>query len=182
MMTDSAIVVFDPVTDAALSTHFRLSPLNSAPSGPRRAVTADDVRHILTHFGKMRDVLARHDATFKDGTPVDKNGKPVAAASFLDSKEIIFSGLFRNFTDANGVLTGPNSRAAILMHEAFHSVDAAKLSNNDDTHISEFATAYDTQPADKSLFNPSSYASFAAHVQLRRDPSPRFGLGRGRAL
>jgi hypothetical protein len=77
-------------------------------------------------------------------------------------------------------MVGPNSRAAILIHEGMHAVDADKKSGDDDIHISEFDPAYETQPPDKSLFNPSSFAGFAAHVFNGSDPKPRFGLGAGR--
>ncbi len=101
-----------------------------------------------------------------------------------DSGTIIFGRTFKNFSNAEGQLIGPNSRAAILIHEGFHAVDAAQKSGDDvNIHISEFDPKYDTQSADNSLFNPSSYASFAAHVfPPGKDPNPRFGLGAGRPL
>jgi len=83
-----------------------------------------------------------------------------------------------------GHFIGPNSRAAILIHEGMHAVDASLTSGNLGIHISEFSPAYDTQPANLSMFNPSSYAGFAAHVAngAAGDPNPRFGLGNGQEL
>jgi len=183
---------FDKVTENALRTHFRLVAFDSvAPPGagtgrgfPRRPVTTEDIKHLLLHFQKIRSLFLSSLSSFKDGSPVGRDGKPVAAAAFLNSNQVIFGSHFRNFTAPDAEKIGPNSRAAILIHEGFHAVDAALKSGNDvSVHISEFSASYDTQPADDSLFNPSSYASFAAHVFKGRDPSPRFGLGPGaRAL
>jgi hypothetical protein len=49
---------------------------------------------------------------------------------------------------------------------------------------SEFDPAYNTQPANLSIFNPKSYAGFAAHVfnGPLRDPNPRFERGNGQEL
>ena len=76
---------------------------------------------------------------------------------------------------------GDESRVAVVLHECMHSVDFSGTSGSDDIHISEFDPAYDVQPANQSIFNPSSYASFAAHMHEGEDPSPRFGLARGSA-
>lgn len=175
---------FDKVTEAALKVHFRLLPFD-APSaaGPHRPIKMEDVKHILEHFRKIQTVLLSNQTSFKDGSPVGKDGKLVAAAAHLDSKEVLFSSHFRNFTDKDAAMIGPQSRAAVLIHEGFHAVDSAKKSGEDSIHISEFDSSYDTQPADKSLFNPSSYAGFAAHLFKKRDPNPRYGLGpKSRAL
>lgn len=171
---------FDKVTEAALNTHFRLLPFDmNVISTSHRPIKMEDVKHILGHFKKIQSVLMANLTSFKDGSPVGKDGKLVAAAAHLDSKEVIFSSHFRNFTDAEAAKIGENSKAAVLIHEGFHAVDSAKKSGEDSIHISEFNSSYDTQPADKSLFNPSSYAGFAAHVFKGSDPKPRFGLGPG---
>ncbi len=170
----------DPVVEDALLTHFRLAPSHTSPDPPRWPVTEWHVNHILTHYAKMDIVLALHDTSFVDGRPVNKNGDLVPAASHMDSKQIIFSPVFHNKTTTEGAAIGPESRAAILIHEGYHSVDSAKVSDQDDIHISEYSPKYDVQPASKAIHNPSSYASFAAHVALGRDPNPRYGLGRGR--
>jgi hypothetical protein len=77
-------------------------------------------------------------------------------------------------------LTGPNSLAAMMMHEATHVID--KLSGGTAVHISEFTAAYDTQSADDARHNPSAYATFAAHIDAGADRprAQRFGLGAGR--
>jgi hypothetical protein len=171
---------FNRVTVEALSKHYRLTLVES--SSPRRPVTERDLSHLIAHFTRIRTVLASHQSTFTDGAPADRHGNPVPAAAPLNGSKVIFGAPFRNFTDVDAAAIGPNSRAAILIHEGFHAVDVEKKSGADDVHISEFRPEYDTQPADKSIFNPSSYASFAAHVVEGRDPVPRFGLGAGRFL
>ncbi len=180
---------FDKVTENALRTHFRLvafdapAPPNAGATGrgfPRRPITLDDVKHLILHFAKIQTLFVRNATSFTDGAPKDKDGNPVAAAAFLDSGTVIFGSPFRNFTAPNAARIGPNSRAAVLIHEGFHAVDSAKKSGDDvSVHISEFEARYDTQGANDSLFNPSSYASFAAHVFKGSDPKPRFGLGPG---
>jgi hypothetical protein len=173
--------VFDKVTEDALFVHFRLTPFGSGLVAPKRAVKLADVDHLITHFDKIKAMLLRRD--FSDGSPKDKFGNVVPAAANLDSGKAIFSSLFRNFDAKDGQRIGDNSRAAILIHEGMHAVDAAKVSGRDDIHISEFSPAYDTQSPDRSLFNPSSFAGFAAHVFLGKDPKPRFGLDpKGRFL
>jgi hypothetical protein len=183
LSSDSPFPGFDRVTISALSTHFRLGEFDKPSIAPRRPVTLKEVAHILDHFRKMVQVFNKNATSFTDGNPTAKNGKPVPAVSPLNSGTVIFGSHFRNFTDNDALLIGPNSRAAILIHEGFHSVDVAKKSGDDDNvHISEFNPRYDQQSADNSLFNPSSYASFAAHVVAGKDPDPRFGLGGGRFL
>ena len=79
--------------------------------------------------------------------------------------------------------TGPNSLAAMMMHEATHVID--NNSSNDATiHISEFTLAYETQLAVNARHNPSAYATFAAHIDAGADRprAQRFGLGAGRPL
>lgn len=166
---------FDRVTEDALRTHFRLAPFGSGLIAPIRAVKLPDIDHLLTHFLRIRIVLA--SKAFDDGSPKNpKTNRVVAAAAFLNSGRIIFSSFYRNFNGGDGPAIGQESRVAILIHEGMHAVDSAQKSGADDVHISEFVPAYDIQPTDKSLFNPSSFASFAAHVTLGRDPQPRFGL------
>ena len=110
-----------------------------------------------------------------------------AAESNTGSLIVRFGPFYRDFAAPFGGLIGPHSRAAIVIHEGTHAVDttapapnALGRSGQPDVHISEFDPAYDVQTADRSLLNPSSYASFAAHIANNGDPVPRFGLGLGR--
>ena len=171
---------FDRVTEDALRVHFHLAPFGSGLLAPLRAVKLEDVDHLIAHYERIKTVLQRHATAFVDGTPKDKNNRLVVAAAPLNGGQVIFSKLYRKVNGADGQAIGPHSRAAVLIHEGMHAVDAAKVSARDDIHISEFQPAYSSQSAEQALFNPSSFASFAAHVVLGSDPAPRFGLGAGR--
>lgn len=165
----------------ALRVHFRLLPPGAAGNGTRRARTAGDIDRILNTYRQIGAVLASAATSFVDGIPV--NGAKTAAEAETGSRRVLFGPAFRDFTltptDLTGGEIGPHSRAAILIHEAMHAVDDSNTSGNDNIHISEFDPLYDTQRADFALFNPSSYAGFAAHIANNGDPSPRFGLGPG---
>jgi hypothetical protein len=80
-------------------------------------------------------------------------------------------------------VTGPNSLAAMMIHEATHVIDN-RSGDDATTHISEFTAAYETQPAANARHNPSAFATFAAHIDDHADRprAQRFGLGAGRPL
>lgn len=167
---------FSQVTVEALNTHFRLA-VAQPTIGVGRQVTDADIKLILEQY---QNLLGLFGATrFETGVPV--NGIFTAAEAPLGGP-IRFGPAFTdvNSTFASGVNNriGSASRAAILIHEGIHVFDGLS-GNNATTHISEFDSRYPAQSAENSLHNPSSYASFAAHVHLGRDPSPRFGLGPG---
>ena len=166
----------------ALRVHFRLLPPGSTGDGIRRPRTTADIDRILSTFTDIAGVLNSSATSFEDDIP--ENGVKTAAESPTGSRRVRFGPAFRDFTitpvDLTGGRIGPNSRIAILIHEGMHAVDTSNTSgDNKTTHFSEFEARYNTQPADRSLFNPSSYASFAAHIANNGDPSPRFGLGPG---
>jgi peptidoglycan hydrolase-like protein with peptidoglycan-binding domain len=167
-----------PLVDNALQTHFRLLPPGAAGDGIRRARTLADLNAIIATFTALGGVLNGGATTFEDGIPV--NGVKTAAESNTGSRLIRFGPFFRNFDGPLGNLIGPHSRAAILLHEGTHAVDPTGASGRQEIHISEFEPAYNTQTADRSILNPSSYAGFAAHIANGSDPNPRFGLGAGR--
>jgi hypothetical protein len=172
------------LVEDALRVHFRLLPPGSIGDGIRRARTTADIDRILTQFTLIAAVLNSCATSFRDGIPV--NGVKIPAEANTGSRTILFGPAFRDFTvspvDLTGGGIGPNSRAAILIHEGMHASDDSNTSGNRNIHISEFQAAYNTQPADLSLFNPSSYASFAAHIANGGDPPIRFGLGPGARL
>ncbi len=167
------------LVDDALRVHFRLLPAGTSGDGIRRARTQADIDRITQTFQALASVFNSSTTSFVDGIPV--NGVKIAAEANTNSRQVLFGPAFRSFTtpnDLTGGTIGPNSRAAILIHEGMHSVDSSNTSGNENIHISEFNTIqYDTQRADLSLFNPSSYAGFAAHIANNGDPLPRFGLG-----
>lgn len=165
----------------ALRVHFRLLPPGTPNAGARRARTVADLDRILATYTAISAVLNSNATSFLDGIPV--NGVKTAAEADTGSSQVLFGPAFRDFTTQPLDLTdgeiGPQARAAILIHEGMHAADTSNTSGNRNIHISEFQPAYDLQPADLSLFNPSSYAGFAAHIANNGDPVPRFGLGPG---
>jgi len=162
-----------PVTVNALRTHFRLT-VGPPTIGVTRQVTDADIDAILKRYGELLGLFNASATRFRTGVPV--NGIGTAAEAPLNGP-VTFGPAFTDVNSHFGDRIGPNSRAAILIHEGVHVFDAQ--SGRNDTHISEFDPAYDVQRADLSLHNPSSFAGFAAHVHRGADPSPRFGLGPG---
>jgi hypothetical protein len=167
------------VANAALRTHFRLLTPGTTGPGFTRAATAADLDRILRTYVDIAFVLRAATFAFRDAIPF--NGVKTAAESPTNSRRVDFGPAYRDFQDSPSDLIGGRigkaSRVAVCIHESMHAVDATNTSGNAPIHISEFDPAYDTQPADLSLVNPSSYASFAAHVFAGSDPQPRFGLG-----
>lgn len=173
-MLGGASVDLDAVTSEALSLHFKLLP-PGVLSGVRRGVTIGDLDLIIRTYGGIDNVMFNSATTFRSGSPV--NGLSVPAEAPLGGP-ITFGPAYADFDTRFGKRIGPNSRMAIIIHEATHVVDGVSGAPN--IHISEFDAGYAVQPPDLALHNPSAYAAFAAHVVLRRDPNPRFGLGAGR--
>lgn len=168
--TPSATLTID-----ALRTHFRLT--EAAPTfGVGRVMTDGDLITIVNRYTQLISLFAAAATRFRTGAPV--NGIQTPAEAPLGGP-ITFGPAFtdgrNNFGDPIGEPIGPNSRAAILMHEGVHVFDGQ--SGADNAHISEFDPAYERQSAELSLHNPSSFAGFAAHIVNNGDPSPRFGLG-----
>jgi peptidoglycan hydrolase-like protein with peptidoglycan-binding domain len=162
------------LTVDALRTHFRLT-IALATIGITRQVTAADVDFMLSRYRDLVGLFAASASRFSTGVPV--NGINTAAEAPLNGP-IRFGPAFTNVDSHFGDRIGPNSRAAILIHEAVHVFDDISGINND-THISEFDPAYNIQRADRALHNPSSFAGFAAQIHNGSDPTPRFGLGPG---
>jgi hypothetical protein len=169
----------DPVVEDALVTHYRLVSTDSGVNPPRWPINDFILNHLIRHFVALDGVLAANSTSFVDGLVYEADGSLAPAASNMDSKQVIFTTEYCDYSQGG---FGPQSRAAILIHEGYHSVDAEKRSADDTVHISEWQPQYANQPPRYSIYNPSSYASFAAHVFKGSDPSPRYGAGAGRAL
>lgn len=166
----------DTVTIDAMRVHFKLSQ-GPATIGVARQFTRADLTDIRNTFNATRGVLDGGAAGFVDFMP--ENG-PLTAAEAPFGGAVRFGPVYRNFDFRGLPLIGKESRAAIMIHECTHVIDA--VSGNDaTTHISEFENRYRTQPADFAKHNPSAYASFANHIDSRSDPDPgpRPGLGPG---
>ncbi|QHV94608.1 peptidoglycan-binding protein [Spirosoma endbachense] len=163
----------DVLTVDALITHFRISA-SASTLGASRPVKDTDLATIIERYTQLLGLYKDSATRFRTGAPV--NGIFTAAEAPVNGP-ITFGPAFTNVNSNFGGFIGNNSRAAVLIHEGVHVFD--RDSGRKDTHISEFEPAYGAQPADLSLHNPSSYAGFAAHIDLKRDPVPRFGLGPG---
>lgn len=163
------------LTIDALRTHFRLTVV--APTfGVGRVMNDLDLITIVNRYRQLLVLFAAAATRFRTGAPV--NGIRTPAEAPLGGPITFgpaFTNVQNNFGNPTGEPIGPNSRAAILMHEGVHVFDGQ--SGADNAHISEFDPAYDRQSAELSLHNPSSFAGFAAHIANNGDPSPRFGLG-----
>ena len=168
-----------PLTIDALRTHFRLT--EAAPTiGVGRVMTDTDLATISTRYTQLIGLFSSAATRFRTGAPV--NGPRTPAEAPLGGPITFgpaFTNVRNNFGDPTGEPIGPNSRAAILMHEGVHVFDGQSGARN--AHISEFEPAYDRQSPELSLHNPSSFAGFAAHIVNNGDPSPRFGLGAAQA-
>ena len=164
---------FDKVTVDALRVHFRLAVIGTA-AAPTREMDLGDLDIIRKNFLAVVGYLRRNATTFVDGTPT--NGIQFPAETAVGVGPTTFGPAYRNFDGTDGFQRfGPNSRAAIVTHEAIHGVDNQAVKAVD---VPEFTAAYATQAANASLHNPCSYASFAAHIFKGSDPSPRFGADR----
>ena len=162
----------DPVTIDALRVHFRLTQVPGT-TGVTRVFTQTDLNEIRATFTATRGILDGASARFVDFMP--ENG-PLTAAEAPFGGNVRFGPVYRNFDRRGLGLIGKESRAAILIHECTHAIDAVS-GNDTTTHISEFDPRYPGQPPEFAKHNPSSYATFAAHIVSRKDPDPRPGLG-----
>ena len=157
------------VTVEALRVHFRLS-IALPTIGITRQLTDADVTLILGTFNQVNGLLLVPGGRMRSGVPV--NGLATPAESPLNGP-ITFGPGYSDRDLHFTTRTGDNSRAAMVMHESVHVFDPQSGAAN--IHIAESSPAYALQSADLSLHNPSSYAAFAAHIDLGSDPNPRFG-------
>jgi peptidoglycan hydrolase-like protein with peptidoglycan-binding domain len=177
-------VTADGVTMSALRTHFKLVPPGGPRLGHEEPITVATIDPLLNNFrGILRTIsnsaMIRHS--------ICTLGLNVAAEAAFGGP-VLFGPPYSDFrldpiAVTNIDRTGPNSLAAMMMHEATHVIDN-QSGDDTTTHISEFAAAYETQSAQNARHNPSAFATFAAHIDEQADrPRPnRYGLGAGRAL
>jgi hypothetical protein len=169
---------------SALRTHFKLVPPGGARQPIEEFITLATIDPLIANFRGIRNTLnsprlVRHS--------ICTLGLDVAAEAAFGGPEL-FGPAYSDFRfDPVGVtnidITGPNSLAAMMMHEATHVIDA-RSGDDATSHISEFTAAYETQPARHARHNPSAFATFAAHIDdgADRPRALRFGLGAGRPL
>lgn len=180
----------------ALNTHFKF------PLGLTGAAMVAKLDRILPNYHAIVIALNRAPEIFRFQTPAenqaanpkfatvdaDGNLKPTVAAYTFFSASINFTELYAS--------KGQACRAAQIIHEATHFVDANNLRPNDipewyvtdaaadalglsremDIDVAEVAVRYDLMAEDIAVHNPSSYSSFAQQVVYRTDT--RYGEAR----
>jgi peptidoglycan hydrolase-like protein with peptidoglycan-binding domain len=177
-------VTADGVTMTALKTHFKLVPPGGTKSPIEEFISLATIDPLLKNYRGVQRTLANSNMIRNSICTLGLN----VAAEAPFGGPVLFGPPYSDFKFdpvpvTNIDKTGPNSLAAMMMHEATHVIDS--LSGNDaTTHISEFTQAYETQRAEHARHNPSAYATFAAHIDDRADRprNLRFGLGAGRPL
>ncbi|RQO43187.1 hypothetical protein DBV14_26220 [Variovorax sp. KBW07] len=175
-------VTADGVTMTALKTHFKLVPPGGTKLDREAFISLSTIDPLIANFRGIQRTLSNSHMIRHT---VCSLGLDVAAEAPFGGP-VSFGPPYSDFkfdpVDVTNIdKTGPNSLAAMMMHEATHVIDS--LSGNDTTtHISEFTTAYETQNATNARHNPSAFATFAAHIDAREDRprAQRFGLGEGR--
>jgi hypothetical protein len=167
------------IVSAALSVNF------SMPRTTDRAVVGDVVETIVETYEKARGILVRSDRYFvavaeTAARNVFRASADIPPAYAIFDEAIYFTPRFEVYDAGSGRGFGPFCRAAMVLHESIHVIDAE--SGTPDVHISEWdEPGFSAQTIEESVHNPSAYASFAAQVHERRLEWPRharYGAGR----
>lgn len=176
-------VTADGVTMSALQTHFKLVPPGGTKQPIEEFIALATVDPLLNGYRGIQRTLANANMIRHSICTLGLN----VAAEAAFGGPVLFGPPYSDFrldpvAVTNIDITGPNSLAAMMMHEATHVIDS--ISGNDAIHISEFTAAYETQRAADARHNPSAFATFAAHLDAGADRprAQRFGLGAGRPL
>jgi peptidoglycan hydrolase-like protein with peptidoglycan-binding domain len=177
-------VTADGVTMAALQTHFKLVPPGGTKLAREEFIARATIDPLIANFRGIQRTLSNANMIRHSICTLGLN----VAAEAAFGGPVLFGPPYSDFkfdpvAVTNIDTTGPNSLAAMMMHEATHVIDS-QSGNDATTHISEFTLAYETQTAQNARHNPSAFATFAAHVDARGDRprAQRFGLGAGRNL
>lgn len=175
-------VTADGVTMSALKAHFKLVPPGGTKLPREGFITIATIDPLLANFRGIQRTLNNPSMIRHSICTLGLN----VAAEAAFGGPVLFGPPYSDFkldpvVTTNIDKTGPNSLAAMMMHEATHVIDSR--SGSDAVHISEFTAPYATQSADDARHNPSAYATFAAHIDEGSDrvPALRFGLGAGRS-
>lgn len=174
----------DAVTLAALKTHFKLVPSGGSRLDREEFITLATINPLISNYRGIQSTISNANML---GHSICTLGLDVAAEAPFGGP-VLFGPPYSDFkfdpvTVTNIDRTGPNSLAAMMMHEATHVIDN-RSGDDGTTHISEFTVGYETQRAQHARHNPSAFATFAAHIDERADRprEQRYGLGNGRAL
>jgi peptidoglycan hydrolase-like protein with peptidoglycan-binding domain len=157
-------VTADGVTMVALTTYFKLVPPGGTKQLFEEFITIATIDPLIANYRGLAQTLANDKTTCYS---ICTLGLDVAAKAVFGGPILIgppcSAFKLAPVTVTNIDKTGPNSIAAIMMHEGIHVVDIA--SGQEGIPISEFEVAYETQTAEKVRHNPSAYATFAAHME-----------------
>lgn len=167
---------------SALKTHFKLVLAGGTMLFIEEPITVAAIDQLITTFLFIQRTIRNpnmisHSICLGNGI--------FTAAEAPPGGPIVFGPPYSDFTLApvgvtNIAKTGPNSLAAIMIHEATHVIDDFSRVNPA-SHISEFTPEYAIQTAVNARHNPSAFATFAAHIFDKADrlPQNRFGLSQG---
>jgi hypothetical protein len=159
---ERALALLDDVALAALRTNFAL---------PRVVGTGDYLSRIASTYRAARRVIV-DERRYAEAPEEDVKrffGTAVPPA-YTTGGVMYFTSELKKF--------GPMCRAAMLLHESIHVVDAR--SGEPAIHIAEWDERFGAMTAEQQVHNPSAYASFAAQVFERRTEWPRearYGAG-----
>jgi hypothetical protein len=166
------------VVTAALATSFSLGDAH-------RLTRAFYAWRALGTFTRAREVIAASDRWFSSVTADEAlalfpQGTPLPPAYAIFQRGVFFTPAFAPYDIEARSGFGPRCRAAMVVHESVHVIDA--LSGLPEIHISEWQEPqFSAQTAEESIHNPSAYASFAAQVYEGAIEWPvrvRYGAGR----
>jgi hypothetical protein len=160
----------DPLNDkalieTALNTHFHLDKLPALESLFLASIKYNYTR-VLTALASSTVIFrSRSSAEATSDGGFDKDTGAVYPAYTFFNQSINFTAGFTKF--------GPLCRAAMVLHEPVHYVDALANKDND---FYEHGVQYAHLTPQQAIHNPSSYVAFAQHVFYRDDV--RYGAGR----
>jgi hypothetical protein len=172
--------------ETALQTHFsRPTSMPSAVRLPKLKSIKAQLDASAAALSRLHTILQFHD----DGEVKANDPKYVEADGRAKFRAYTSHNTGMFITSAFPRGTGPLFRAAILVHESIHFVDAAADCMHDspewytsgrprltcDDARTQQVEYYDRLSADVALHNPSSYSAFSQHIFYNADE--RFGDG-----
>lgn len=160
----------DPLDDralieSALNTHFHLNKLPALESLFLSSIKFNYTRVLAALASSAAIFRSRNNAEAVSDGGFDKKTGAVYPAYTFFNQSVNFTESFPKF--------GPLCRAAMVLHEPVHYVDALANNNND---FYEHGEQYAHLTPQQAIHNPSSYVAFAQHVFYRKDV--RYGAGR----
>jgi hypothetical protein len=165
----------DAIFITALQSHFKI-----APSDPLFGIVRDNFTKAVASLNRGK---AAYQSVSRKQMEIDLGPHKPAPGYTMPATHIIrWTPLFHARTNGprpgmqwTGDGFGPLCRAAMVLHEPIHAVDAKA-----DFDVYEWGPEYTSMSAQRSVHNASSYPSFAAHVSERSTDlmGPRYGAGR----